>query len=86
MNLNKFDLFFFDGPDKAEEVKYIIPMLKESGVVILTDDFTDEYDFETAVQQFKDAGFKALCINNPAPCFHTLNAAVLYREKNFLEL
>lgn len=85
-HLNKFDLIFFDGPDKKDEVKYITPMLKNSGIVIMTDDFSDEYDYESALEQFKAAGYKALCINNPAPLFHEMHAALIYKDGNFLGL
>ena len=82
----KFDLLFYDGPGKRDEFDNILPMLKANAVVFLTDDFNDGYDFDSTVEKFKSSGFKALIITNPAPVFHELTAAVIYREDNFLGL
>ena len=85
-HLKKFDLVIFDGPDKAEEVENIIPTLTDSGVVAMVDDFSDGYDFETALSKFHAAGFRSLIIKNPAPLFHELTGAIIYRDDNFLGL
>lgn len=81
---HSFDLMIFDGPDKHKEVPVILNMLAPRGIVIMTDDFSDPYDFDRALEQFTQAGFKSFQITNPAPLFHELTAAVLYRAENFV--
>ena len=81
---SKFDLVIFDGPDKRTEVELIKPMLKAASVVVLVDDFSDEYDFERTVEAFKADGFKALVITNPAPLAHSMKGAIIYRNDNIL--
>lgn len=81
---SKFDLVIFDGPDKRTEVELIKPMLKAASVVVLVDDFSDEYDFEQTVEAFKADGFKALVITNPAPLAHSMKGAIIYRNDNIL--
>lgn len=85
-HLKKFDLVFFDGPGKRDEVELVLPMLKDNAVVLMSDDFNDGYDFDSALAKFQAAGFKALTISNPAPVFHELTTAILYRADNFLGL
>ena len=85
-HLKKFDLLFYDGPGKRDEVEQILPMLKDNAVVLMIDDFNDGYDFDSALEKFQAAGFKALKITNPAPVFHELTGAILYRQDNILDI
>ena len=82
----RFDLILFDGPEKNESASLICSMIKDSGVIVMTDDFNDPYDFEQALEQCSKAGFKSLKLTNPAPMFDSLTAAVLYKPDNFLNI
>ena len=83
---NRFELILFDGPEKNEVAPLMIPMLKANGVIVMTDDFNDPYDFDRALKQFVQAGFKTLMITNPAPMFDTLNGALIYKPGCFVDL
>ena len=80
----RFDLMIFDGPGKHDFADFVPGMLTDSGVVVMVDDFSDPYDFETALEKIRQANFKVLLINNPAPLFHNLPGAIIYRDGNFL--
>ena len=85
-HLKEFELIFLDGPDKAEEVALLLPMLKENGIVVAVDDFVDPYNYEQTLEAFKAAGFKVLQLTNPAPMFDTLSGAIIYKDDNWLDL
>ena len=83
---NRFDLILFDGPEKSGSASLICSMLKNSGIIVITDDFNDPYDFGQALAQCTACGFKSLKVTNPAPMFDSLTAAVLYKPDNFMNL
>ena len=80
---HSFDLLIFDGPDKHKAVPQIMEMAAPGGIVVVTDDYSDPYDFERTLEQFAQAGFKSIQITNPAPLHDELTAAILYKADNF---
>lgn len=78
-----FDIIIVDGRDREECVKYIIPYLSESGVVILDDSWKSKFD--KVFDFFREQGFKELSFTGlKAGGMIVEKTTVFYRNNNVL--